>query len=130
MGRGAADINNNYWFEPLSIRDLSNLKITSEINYVRLISPGPRSVYRRGYFTDGGSARVCVLPLNPLLSTLPSPPVSRGQVELLPSSFTLLSSLVFVLSNIMSSAPAHARIGVIMWNAISFIKTAPPFPSL
>lgn len=41
VGRGAADINNNYWFEPLSIRDLSNLKITSEINYVCLISPGP-----------------------------------------------------------------------------------------
>lgn len=50
--RGTAGINNNYWFEPLSIRDLSNLKITSEINYVRLISSGIRSVYRHEYYMD------------------------------------------------------------------------------
>lgn len=50
-GQGTTGINNNYWFEPLSVRDLSNLKITSEINYVRLISPGLRSVYRRAYNT-------------------------------------------------------------------------------
>lgn len=37
-----AGINNNYWFEPLrTVRDLSNLKITSEINYVCLINLGP-----------------------------------------------------------------------------------------
>lgn len=50
--RGTAGINNNYWFEPLSIRDLSNLKITSEINYVRLISSGIRSIYRHEYYMD------------------------------------------------------------------------------
>lgn len=55
VGRGAADINNNYWFEPLSIRDLSNLKITSEINYVRLISPGPWiSIQTRLFYERGG----------------------------------------------------------------------------
>lgn len=118
-GHGAADINNNYWFEPLSVRDLSNLKITSEINYVRLISPGPRSVYRRGYYAGRrppSIARVCVLtpPRLLLLSTLLRRPLRRrcpvGQVVLLaaplpPSRLTL----VLILPNYEQRARAHAR---------------------
>lgn len=122
VGRGPVDINNNYWFEPLSVRDLSNLKITSEINYVRLISPGLRSVYRRGYYTDEAlRSRVCAPsspsppPLQPLL---PSPPVSRGRVVLL----SLPPTLLFSSCRIMSSAPAHARISVIMWSTTPFIR--------
>lgn len=119
-GHGAADINNNYWFEPLSVRDLSNLKITSEINYVRLISPGPRSVYRRGYYAGRrppSIARVCVLtpPGLLLLSTLLRRPLRHrcpvGQVVLLVATpLTTLSPYPrFSSYRIMSSAPAHAR---------------------
>lgn len=115
-GHGAADINNNYWFEPLSVRDLSNLKITSEINYVRLISPGPRSVYRCGYYAGRrppSIARVCVLtPPGPLLSTLHRRSLRHrcplGQVVLLaaplpPSRLTL----VLILPNYEQRARAR-----------------------
>lgn len=93
-GRGTTGINNNYWFEPLSVRDLSNLKITSEINYVRLISPGLRSVYRRAYNTKTGPLSFSRPPMR--CDTIRGPPLSSflsllNPFPLLPSSVHLLT---------------------------------------
>lgn len=124
---GAADINNNYWFEPLSVRDLSNLKITSEINYVRLISPGLRSVYRRArvlYRTLRDRARVCVrpaaIPLRPLRHLCPA-------VESCISIPSL--SLVFALPNYEQRARARSASYRRYYVEHQFIRAAsPPFP--
>ena len=136
-GHGAVDINNNYWFEPLFVRDLSNLKITSEIYYVRLISLGPQSVYRRGYYANGGlfdRTRVCVLTLPATLvhfpPLFPSPSVFRGQVKLLAAPLPPLTSCPPLSYRIISSAPAHARISVIMWSTAPFTRAALQFLKL
>lgn len=85
-------INNNYWFEPLSVRDLSNLKITSEINYVRLISPGLRSVYKREYYMDEAFF-------------LPSFPLSRSGSHVYTTRDTHSLLFSFFPSSRLSSSP-------------------------
>lgn len=116
---GAADINNNYWFEPLSVRDLSNLKITSEINYVRLISPGPPIGTQTRVSHGRGSlrSRMCMRPPRSHLPRYPLRHLCLASRASAACPSPPVPSCVFVPPNYEERARAYARVPTLLCEA-------------